>query len=214
MKRSRQGRNIVTRRAFSGLMLSVPVMALGACSLPGERKAPRRVRLTPAEDFPPSMPSVAWTLMVNEPQATLSLNSAKVAYIGEKKQIEYLATAEWASRAPEMIMELLVESFQNSNKILTVGDRRARIRPDFELDTRLVEFFFEQTDKDSGEVRVKLETTIIKRPQRSPLATLSFESVSPVSPRSLDNIIAAFDESLRDVMEQTVEWTLQTGANA
>jgi cholesterol transport system auxiliary component len=160
------------------------------------------------------MPSVAWTLMVNEPTATLSLNSAKVAYIGEQKQIEYLATAEWASRAPEMIMELLVESFQNSNKILTVGDRRARIRPDFELDTRLTEFFFEQTDKKTGEVRVKLETTLVKRPQRTPLATLSFESTSPVSPRSLDNIIAAFDESLRDVMEQTVEWALQTGANA
>ena len=214
MERSKQGRNPITRRTFGGLAISVPVAALAACSLPGERKAPRRVRLTPAQDFPPNMPSVAWTLMVNEPQATLSLNSAKVAYIGEKKQIEYLATAEWASRAPEMVMELLVESFQNSNKILTVGDRRARIRADFELDTRLVEFFFEQTEKDAGEVRVKLETTLIKRPQRSPLANLSFESTSPVSPRSLDNIIAAFDESLRDVMEQTVEWTLQTGANA
>ncbi len=214
MERMKQGGNPITRRAFGGLAISVPVAALAACSLPGERKAPRRVRLTPAQDFPPSMPSVAWTLMVNEPQATLSLNSAKVAYIGEKKQIEYLATAEWASRAPEMVMELLVESFQNSNKILTVGDRRARIRADFELDTRLVEFFFEQTEKDAGEVRVKLETTLIKRPQRSPLANLSFESTSPVSPRSLDNIIAAFDESLRDVMEQTVEWTLQTGANA
>ncbi len=214
MERSRQGQNPVTRRAFGCLLLTLPVMSLAACSLPGERKAPRRVRLTPAEEFPPSMPSVAWTLVVNEPTATLSLNTANVAYIGEKKQIEYLATAEWASRAPEMIMELLVESFQNSNKILTVGDRRARIRPDFELDSRLVEFFFEQTDKDAGEVRVKLETTIIKRPQRSPLATLSFESSSPVAPRSLDNIIAAFDESLRDVMEQTVEWALQTGANA
>ncbi len=213
MERSRQGQNPVTRRAFGCLLLTLPVMSLAACSLPGGRKAPRRVRLTPAEEFPPSMPSVAWTLMVNEPQATLSLNSAKVAYIGEKKQIEYLATAEWASRAPEMIMELLVESFQNSNKILTVGDRRARIRPDFELETKLVEFFFEQTDKDAGEVRVKLETTLVQRPRRSPLATLSFESTSPVSPRSLDNIIAAFDESLRDVMEQTVEWTLQTGAS-
>lgn len=210
----KQGQTPITRRFFGGLLLSVPALALVACSLPGGRKAPRRVRLTAAEDFPPNMPSVAWTLLVNEPQATLSLNSAKVAYIGEKKQIAYLATAEWASRAPEMVMELLVESFQNSNKILTVGDRRARIRPDFELETRLVEFFFEQTDKNAGEVRVQLETTLIKRPQRSPLATFSFESTSTVSPRSLDNIIAAFDESLRDVMEQTVEWTLQTGARA
>ena len=215
MERPKQSGLPTTRRAFGGLMLSLPVLVLSGCgSLPGSGPAARRTRLTAAESFPPNMPSVAWTLLVNEPTATLSLNSAKVAYIGPKKQIEYLATAEWASRAPEMVMELLVESFQNSNKILTVGDRRARIRPDFELDSRLSNFQFEETDEDAGVVRVKLETTLIKRPQRSPLASLSFESSAQVSPRSLDNIIAAFDESLRDVMEQTVEWTLQTGANA
>ncbi len=215
MERKMQTGVSMTRRSLGGLMLSLPVLVLSGCgSLPGSGPAARRVRLNPAEDFPPSMPSVAWTLLVNEPSATLSLNSAKVAYIGPKNQIEYLATAEWASRAPEMVMELLVESFQNSNKILTVGDRRARIRPEFELDTRLTDFQFEETGENAGVVRVKLETTMIKRPQRSPLASLSFESTSNVSPRNLDNIIAAFDESLRDVMEQAVEWTLQTGANA
>ncbi len=215
MERSKRAGIQTTRRAFGGLMLSLPVLILGGCgSLPGSGPAARRTRLTAADDFPPNMPSVAWTLLVNEPTATLSLNSAKVAYIGPEKQIKYLATAEWASRAPEMVMELLVESFQNSNKILTVGDRRARIRPEFELDTRLADFQFEETAENAGVVRVKLETTLIKRPQRSPLASLSFESTSNVSPRNLDNILAAFDESLRDVMEQTVEWTLQTGANA
>lgn len=215
MERRKQSGIPTTRRAFGGLLLSLPLLALGGCGgLPGSGPAARRVRLTAADDFPPRMPSVAWTLLVNEPTATLSLNSAKVAYIGDKKQIEYLATAEWASRAPEMVMELLVESFQNSNKILTVGDRRARIRPDFELDTRLSDFQYEETAANAGVVRVKLETTLVKRPQRSPLASLSFESSAEVSPRSLDNILAAFDESLRDVMEQTVEWTLQTGASA
>jgi ABC-type uncharacterized transport system auxiliary subunit len=45
------------------------------------------------------------------------------------------------------------------------------------------------------------------------LATSGFESSAQVSPLTLDDIVAAFDESLQDVMEQVVEWTLQTGAN-
>lgn len=214
MEDHKQRGSSVTRRDFGGLLLAVPLAVLGGCSLPGGREAPRRVRLSAANDFPPNMPSVAWTLLVNEPSATLSLNSAKVAYIGDKKQIEYLATAEWASRAPEMVMELLVESFKNSNRILTVGDRRARIRPDFELDTRLTDFQFEETAENAGLVRIQLEASLVQRPQRNALSSLSFESTSAVAPRSLDNIVAAFNESLRDVMEQTVEWTLQTGANA
>lgn len=214
MERSKRTELLITRRAFHGYLLSVPLVGLSGCALPGGGEAPRRVRLSAAEDFPPNLPSVGWTLLVNEPTATLSLNSAKVAYIGEKKDIEYLATAEWASRAPEMVMELLVESFKNSNRILTVGDRRARIRPEFELETRLTDFQFEETGADAGLVRVQLEASLVQRPRRNALSSLSFESTASVAPRSLDNILAAFDESLRDVMEQTVEWTLQTGANA
>ena len=204
----------VKRRTLGRLALSTLVLGVTGCSLPLSGDPARRVRLTPAEEFPPSMPAVGWTLLIDEPTATLSLNSAKVAYIGSKNEIEYLATAVWASRAPEMVMELLVESFQNSNRILTVGDRRSRIRPDFELKSRLTSFQFEEADEDSGLVRVTLETTLIQRPRRNALSSLSFESTASVSPRTLDNIVAAFDESLRDVMEQAVEWTLQTGANA
>jgi ABC-type uncharacterized transport system auxiliary subunit len=46
------------------------------------------------------------------------------------------------------------------------------------------------------------------------LATSAFESSAQVSPLSLDAVVAAFDGGLREVMEQVVEWTLQTGAAA
>jgi ABC-type uncharacterized transport system auxiliary subunit len=113
-----------------------------------------------------------------------------------------------------MVMELLVESFKSSNKILTVGDRLARIRPDFNLKLRLTKFHVESIAADSGTVRVSLDTTLVQLPRRNVLASFSFQSSAEVKPLSLDNIVAAFDQSLRDVMEQVVEWTLQTGANA
>jgi cholesterol transport system auxiliary component len=202
----------LTRRS---IVVSGPVFclfSLAACQLPGSGPAPRRIRLSPAESFPPNMPAVAWSLQVQEPTTTLSLDTARIA-IGVANDINYLATGEWASRAPEMVMELLVQSFRNSSKILTVGDRRARIRSEFELQLRLSAFHIEKTADDAGTVRVGLDTTLVKRPRRDPLANAGFESSAQVSPLSLEDIVAAFDESLRDVMEQVVEWTLQTGAN-
>ena len=206
-------RNGLTRRSVVAAGPVFCLLSLAGCELPGGGPAPRRIRLSPADDFPPNLPAVAWSLQVQEPTTTLSLNTARIA-IGDAGDIRYVAGGEWASRAPEMVMELVVESFRNSNKILTVGDRRARIRPEFDLQLRLSAFHIEKTAEDVGTVRVGLDTTLVKRPQREPLATSGFEFSAKVSPLALDAIVAAFDEGLQDVMEQVVEWTLQTGANA
>ena len=188
-------------------------MTLG-CTLPGQGAPPQIIRLSAAEDFPPNIPSVAWTLRVAEPNATSRLNSAKIAYVPQGEEMQYLSTGEWASRAPEMVMELLVESFKNTGKVLSVGDRRARIRPDFELFLQLFDFQMTETGSDSGEVTVTLEARLIKRPRRNEVASFSWESKTQVQGITLGNIVAAFQESLSEVMAQTVEWTLQTGAGA
>lgn len=201
-----------TRRSVVVSGSAFCLLSLAGCQMPGSGPAPRRVRLSPADDFPPNLPAVAWSLQVQEPTTTLSLNTARIA-IGSAADIKYVAGGEWASRAPEMVMELVVESFRNSNKILTVGDRRDRIRSDFNLQLRLTNFHIEKTADDAGTVRVRLDTSLIKRPRRDPVATTSFDASSEVSPLVLDDIVAAFNENLQDVLEQVVEWTLQTGAN-
>ena len=182
------------------------------CTLPGQEAPPPIIRLSPADDFSPSLPSVAWTLKVAEPDATSRLNSARIAYIPEGEQMQYLATGEWASRAPEMVMKLLVESFKNTGKVFSVGDRRARIRPDFELLSRLANFEMVETGSDSGEVTVALEAQLIERPRRNVVSSLDWRSTTPVEGITLDSIVAAFQESLSEVLSQTVEWTLRTGA--
>ncbi len=202
-----------TRRDLLITCASLATILTAGCQVPGSGAPPRRIRLSPAEEFPPNLPSVAWTLLVQEPTTTLSLDTARIA-IGTADDIQYLTTGEWASRAPEMVMELIVQSFRNSNKILTVGGRRDRIRPDFDLQLRLSGFHIEKTAEDAGTVRVGLNTTLVKRPQRISVATSAFESSVEVLPLSLDAIVAAFDGTLREVMEQVVEWTLQTGAAA
>lgn len=209
----KMGKAMLARRDMLIMCASLATILTAGCQVPGSGEPPRRIRLSPAEEFPPNVPTVAWTLLVQEPTTTLSLDTARIA-IGTADDIQYLTTGEWASRAPEMVMELIVQSFRNSNKILTVGGRRDRIRPDFDLQLRLTGFHIEKTAEDAGTVRVGLDTTLIKRPQRISVATSAFESSAEVSPLSLDAIVAAFDDTLREVMQQVVEWTLQTGVAA
>ena len=111
----------VARRDVLITGASVAVILISGCQVPGSGTPPRRIRLSGLEEFPPNLPSVAWTLLVQEPDATLALNTAKIAYIGMNGDINYLSTGEWSSRAPEMVMELLVESFKNTGKISPSG---------------------------------------------------------------------------------------------
>ena len=63
-------------------------------------------------------------------------------------------------------------------------------------------------------MRVGLDTTLVQRPRRNSLGSSAFKASARVSPLSLDAVVAAFDGSLREVMEKVVAWTLRTGAAA
>jgi len=205
-------RAAVCRRHVLATGGAFAAVALSACQVPGSGTPPRRVRLSPAQDFPPNLPSVAWTLQVQEPATTLALNTAKIAFVKMNGDIGYLSTGEWASRAPDMVMELLVESFKSTGKMLSVGDRRARIRPDFELESNLGAFQIEETAEGAGLVRIALEGHLVEKARRTVLASFAYDAEAEVAPLTLDAIVAAFDASLQDVMAQAVEWTLRTGA--
>ncbi|MDJ0684655.1 MAG: ABC-type transport auxiliary lipoprotein family protein [Alphaproteobacteria bacterium] len=208
----RQGPRQLSKREVMALSGAGVLLGLTGCSVPGSGPPARRVALSPTEDFPPNLPTVAWPLVVNEPAATLSLNTGRIA-IGERTDIQYLRNGEWSSRAPVMVMELLVASFKNSNSILVVGDRTARIRPAFTLESRLTGFHILE-EGDTSTAVVAIEFTLVQSPRRNAVGQITFDSSTDVGERTLDNIVAAFDESLQDVMSQAVEWTLRTGAAA
>ena len=205
------------RRRFVVSTACLAGLGLVGCqvNLPGSGEAPRRIRLAALEDFPPELPSAGWALQVNEPTATLSLNTARIA-IGTRDNIRYVSGGQWASRAPEMVMELLAKSFSNSGRLSKVGDRRSRIRPDFVLNSQLIEFHIRTTDPDAqqGTIRVRLDTSLMKPPGRQPLATASFDSAYELESVSLDNIVTGFDASLAGVMTEVMAWTLETANKA
>ncbi len=213
----RSERQRLPRRSFVKSAACLAGLGLVGCqvNLPGSGEAPRRIRLAALEDFPPELPTAGWALQVNEPTATLSLNTARIA-IGTRDNIRYVSGGQWASRSPEMVMELLAKSFSNSDRLSKVVDRRGRIRPDFVLNSQLIEFHIQTTDPEAqqGTIRVRLDTSLMKPPSRQPLATSSFNSSYELESVTLDNIVTGFDASLTEVMTEVMAWTLETGAES
>ena len=122
-----------------------------------------------------------------------------------------------------MVQTLLVESFENSGRIVGVGREAIGLRSDYLLKTEVREFQAEftavksssvQANNTSGGrpvVRVRLNAKLIKMPRRSIIASRTFEHVVESNDNTMDSIISAFDDSLGKVLKEVVVWTLTKG---
>lgn len=200
------------RRAV--LVLSITALAAtAACTqglLPGNADPPKLFVLTPKSTYPKDLPKVDWQLTIDLPVAEAGLNTARIALRRSPISMEYYARANWIDTAPTMVQTLLVESFENSNKIVSIGRQSVTLRPDFSLLTELREFQAEYFKPGQPNIRVRLNAKLVKMPQRIIIGTRTFESVIPAAGSDLPSVVGAFDDALGKVLKKTVVWTLRT----
>jgi cholesterol transport system auxiliary component len=201
-----------------------PLVA-GACSslLPGQGEPPRLYVLTPKSTFPADLPKVNWQLLVEVPVSPAGLNTARIAMNDSPIELRYFDRANWTDFAPKMVQALIIESFENSHKIVGVGREQVGLRSDFQLMTDLREFQAEYAnsiaegtkvmDSNAGPpvIRVRINAKLVTFPEREIVATKTFERKIKAGANTMIEIIAAFDEALGKTLKQVVSWTLKTG---
>jgi cholesterol transport system auxiliary component len=167
--------------------------------------------LSPKTTFHADMPRVDWQLVVEEPYAAGGLDTHRIVIMTNPYEIKYYADARWAERAPRMVQTLLVESFENTGKIVAVGRQSIGLRSDFNVKSELREF---QAELRNGatipDVRVGINTKLIAQPNQQIVASASFERRETAANTDMLSVIAAFDRALGHVIREIVQWTLLT----
>ena len=201
-----------TSRVFSRCGLVVCVICLAACAPLIETEPPPILyNLTPKNTFPENMPMVDWQLVINEPIAARGLDTTRIVARPSPTQLQYIAGSRWTNRAPRMVQTLIVESFENSGKIIAVGRQAIGLRSDYNLKTELREFQAEFYDGEKiGQVRVRINAKLIAQPQQVIIASKNFERVARADSESMQTIVDAFDRALGGVLKRLVIWTLAT----
>lgn len=208
---------------------ALAALALGglvaACSipLPGGGAPPRLYVLTPKSTFPENIPRVEWQVLIEPPVAAAGISTARIALQDSPIELRYFTRANWTDFAPKMVQTLLVESFENSRRIVGVGREQIGLRSDFVLKTELREFQAEYTERLPEDVstlstasappsiRVRINAKLVKMPRREIVASENFERVVRAERNSMGAIIGAFDEALGKVLKAVVLWTLENG---
>jgi len=159
--------------------------------------------LSAVSRFEQSLPDVDWQLVVGTPVASADLNSTRIALTRSPGVVEYFAKGAWADYAPILLQDKLIESFEASNAIVSVGRDAVGLRPDYVLQSDLRDFQAEY----SGEVptaHLRLAAKLVRMPDRRIVANILTEQKVAAAGNSLPQIVEAFDRAARQAFEEVV----------
>lgn len=188
-------------------------LSVSSCALPdiGSGPPPDLYVLSPKSTFPDGLPVVDWQLVVEEPSTAKGIDTDRIAIAPHPLEVKYLAGSRWADRAPRMIQQLMIQSFENSGKIVSVGRQSIGLRSDFVLKMELREFQAEKTPDGGTQVRVRLNLKLVRQAVGMIVASESFESIKPAGSEKVPDIVQSFDDAVGAVFKRAVAWTLKAG---
>jgi len=195
---------------------ALTAVALSACSLPdlGSGPPPDLYVLSPKSTFPDDLPSVDWQLVVEEPSTAKGIDTDRIAIAPSVLEVKYLAGSRWADRAPRMVQQLLIQSFENSKKIVSVGRQSIGLRSDYVLKVELREFQAEKTADGGTVAHVRVNLKLVRVALGQIVGSESFDFSKPANSESVPDIVQAFDDAVGAVLKRAVAWTLKAGEDS
>ena len=197
------------RPALCAVAGAVLLLGLAACSTLNPT-APQLYTLTPRASIGPG-PKADWQLLVETPAAAAGIDTPRIALARTPTSLDYFADVSWADRAPNMVQGLIVQTFEDSGRIVSVGRDTVGLRSDYVLKSELRDFQAEYATPGAAlpdRVHVRLSAKLVAMPRRTIEAGETFEASAPVRGRSFTDIVAAFDEALGRVTGDLVTWSL------
>lgn len=169
--------------------------------------------VTPKSTFPAGLPRIRAQLLVDVPLAPAGLDTSRIALSRSPVSLDYFAASEWTDRAPLMVQNVLLESFENSRAITAIDRESIGLRADFVLKTEIRHFeaIYEAPNRPP-QVWVRINARLVKMPERTIVDSTTVEGREPAAANDMPRIVMAFDEALGGVMKQLVTWTVSNPA--
>ncbi|NWG91794.1 MAG: membrane integrity-associated transporter subunit PqiC [Parvularculaceae bacterium] len=184
-------------------------LSLSACVsvLPDAPPASARYQVTDVTVDAPARAPAAWTLAIEDPEATLAFNTAKIALSRGPARIEYYAGGEWVDRAPRLLGAALVRSFENTGAIRGVGTRVTLPVSTFALQTDIRKLTItHQNGAMTADVAIFARLTNGRSVVH---ASKLFTASEPIAADNAGAAAIALNAGLEKVQRALVAWTIE-----
>jgi cholesterol transport system auxiliary component len=204
----------IDRRAI--LAAGVSTFTLGACSnIIGPPAASPLYVLKP--DFPAAGTGapVRWQLTVELPEASDSLDTMRIALVQANSQMDYYADAGWQDRLPYVVQSTLIEAFEASGRIASVGRDTEGLKSDYLLVSDIRDFQARYAAPDTPPaVVVRVVAKLIAARTRTIVMSTDARSEVQASQNNVVSVIAAFNQALTTVQQKIVQAALSAPSPA
>jgi cholesterol transport system auxiliary component len=186
-------------------------LLLGGCELIKAAEEPTDLyTVTPKSTFDPDMPAVLWQLAVEVPNAAANLGTSRIAIAQSPTSSDYYSKTAWTDRAPLMVQTRIVDSFENSKKIVAVARETIGLRANYVLQSDLRNFEAMYFYGGTPIVHVRIVAKLVRMPDRQIIGIGTFERCVRARADKVPKVVEAFDQALGSVMKRLVAWTLKT----
>jgi len=201
-------------RILPAALAVAAIVLVAACTgsfLPGQAPPPKLFDLTPKSTFDADLPQANWQLLIETPIAAAGINTSRIALKRSQTTLDYFAGAEWSDRAPALVQTLMIESFENTGKIISVGRETVALRSDYSLKVELREFQAEyyEGEETPPKINVRINAKLVLMPDRIIMASETYGFEIQSESNTLEDIVLAFNEALGKVLKRVVGWTLR-----
>jgi len=190
---------------------TVVALLLAGCQLIQAAEEPTDLyQVSPKSTFDPDMPSVRWQLAVDVPATAANLNTGRIALAQSPTSFDYYTKTAWTDRAPLMVQTRIVDSFENSHKIVAVARESIGLRANYVLQTDLRNFEAMYFYGGTPIAHVRIVAKLVQMPDRQIIGVATFERCVRARQDKVTKVVEAFDQALGSVMRRIVAWTLRT----
>jgi cholesterol transport system auxiliary component len=191
-------------------VLAATAVVLSGCELIKAAEEPTDLyTITPKSTFEPDMPAVFWQLAVETPVASANLNTGRIAIAQSPTSSDYYSKTAWTDRAPLMVQTRIVDSFENSHKIVAVARDSFALRANYVLQPDLRNFEAMYFYGGTPIAHVRIVAKLVRMPDRQIIGVATFERCVRAREDKVPKVVEAFDQALGSVMKRLVAWTLR-----
>jgi cholesterol transport system auxiliary component len=179
---------------------------LGACAGLFSKAAPATYDLT-APRGPRVGGGVGGLLVVAEPSALAILETERIVVRPNQGQVAYLADAQWSDRLPRLLQARLLQTFENTSHLRTVGRPGERLTADYQLVTDIRAFNLGAVSGAMAEVEIAAK--VVSDRSGRIVGARVFRAYVPASSTEAAAAAAALDAAFGEVAIEIVKWTVR-----
>jgi cholesterol transport system auxiliary component len=194
--------------------LLLAVLLLGACSILPKAEAPD-VYLLPGSPGarPRQVNAQDWSLRVQTPQASNSLDSARIAVVPGDHVLTAYQGARWSDPAPVLLRDRVLDTFRNDGRVRALSSDEENLQADYILGGALRAF---QTEYQAGQpvVVIRYDAWLVRSRSQRIVATRQFELRQPSAGKAVPQVVEAFGQASDQLAAGLLAWTVQAVAAA